>query len=220
MKMDRVHDLQKAFRRMVAAHSFPGRILSLADILGGVDDDLVLPAHLCVPAMTLLDAEMGFAVASPRSDEQSRLISQLTYARPLPATEADFLLAGAGDNYVLAALEAAKEGTLENPHEGATVIMEVAGMSSDDPSNAEGAWDAEAAAAGEAEDWPEWILTGPGIETRRCLRVAGSPRWADVRAERNREFPMGVDVILVDPSGRLAALPRTTKMRRTGGEAS
>ena len=208
MMLDRVHDIQDAFRKMVSAHSFPGRIVSLAGILDGVDDDLSLPAHLCVPAMTLLDAETGFAVASSRSAEQSRLISQLTYARSLPPAEADFLLAEAGDDYVLAALEAAKEGTLENPHEGATIIMEVAGLSSDDPSSS---------GAAENDGWPEWILTGPGIETEKRLRVAGSPQWAAVRAERNREFPLGVDLILVDASGRLAALPRTTKMVRTDG---
>ena len=125
MKLDRVHDLQDVFRKMVTAHSFPGRILSLESVMSGIDKDLPLPAHLCVIALTLLDAETGFAVVSARSDEQVRLISQLTYARPAPLADADFLFAKSGDEYVLSALDAAKEGTLEDPHKGATVIMEV-----------------------------------------------------------------------------------------------
>jgi alpha-D-ribose 1-methylphosphonate 5-triphosphate synthase subunit PhnH len=216
MNLDKVHDLQAAFRTMIAVHSFPGRILSVRGILDGVDADLSLPPHLCLPAMTLLDAETGFAVASGKSGEQSRLVSQLTYARPLPPAEADFLLAEAGDEFVLAVLEAAKEGTLENPHEGATVIMEVAGMASDDPANAE-----DARSDGREDvDWPEWVLTGPGIETERRLKVAGSPFWAEARTERNREFPLGVDILLLDASGLIAALPRTTRMMRSGGEAA
>ncbi len=253
MKLDRVHDLQDVFRKMVTAHSFPGRILSIESVMSGIDKDLPLPAHLCVIALTLLDAETGFAVVSARSDEQVRLISQLTYARSVPLDEADFLFAKSGDEYVLSALDAAKEGTLEDPHKGATVIMEVAGMCSDDPANYDEASGADEAAAladvsgtpgnrpfngdslsgGESSesfqsaegratalgstvstDWPEWILTGPGIETEKRLRVAGSPKWAEIRAVRNKEFPLGVDCILIDPTGRMAALPRTTKMKR------
>ena len=58
---------------------------------------------------------------------------------------------------------------------------------------------------------PELSLRGPGIETTQCLTVSGlaASEFATL-AEINQDFPLGVDTILTDASGRLACIPRSS----------
>ncbi|MBW1860755.1 MAG: phosphonate C-P lyase system protein PhnH [Deltaproteobacteria bacterium] len=59
------------------------------------------------------------------------------------------------------------------------------------------------------------LLSGPGVDGSRELYVSGLHRsWIDRREEWTKHFPLGVDLILVD-AGRMAAIPRTTKVRIT-----
>jgi alpha-D-ribose 1-methylphosphonate 5-triphosphate synthase subunit PhnH len=53
-------------------------------------------------------------------------------------------------------------------------------------------------------------LSGPGVEPGAALDIAPGGSWLAARAERNREYPLGVDMILADSAGRIVALPRTT----------
>ena len=89
-----------------------------------------------------------------------------------------------------AALDALAQGTEEEPHRAATLILQVDSL-------VEGAG---------------WRLTGPGIEHEHRLAVGGLPAgfatdWAANRAG----FPCGIDLILC-AGDRLAALPRTTAL--------
>lgn len=82
-------------------------------------------------------------------------------------------------------------GTLESPEQGATVIVCVESLG-------------EGVRLG---------LTGPGIGDESTLHVVGvDPAWWTHRSRWNASFPMGVDLILLS-SRRLAALPRTTRIR-------
>lgn len=55
-------------------------------------------------------------------------------------------------------------------------------------------------------------LRGPGLEQPRDLLLDGiAPEWFIKREEWGDRFPLGVDLILID-GGRIAALPRTTKI--------
>jgi alpha-D-ribose 1-methylphosphonate 5-triphosphate synthase subunit PhnH len=81
-------------------------------------------------------------------------------------------------------------GTEEEPQDGATLILEVAGL----------------------EENAGWRLTGPGIRDFHALRVIGAPPGFVAGWARNRaRFPRGVDVILT-ADDRLAALPRTVRI--------
>lgn len=55
-------------------------------------------------------------------------------------------------------------------------------------------------------------LAGPGVRGTRELRLDGLA--GDLLAARAEalEFPLGFDVLLVDPEGRVAGLPRTTRV--------
>lgn len=60
-------------------------------------------------------------------------------------------------------------------------------------------------------------LAGPGIESARRLGCGGlHPDWIAAREEWNADFPLGVDLILVDGT-KLTALPRTTRINHLAG---
>nr|BBJ02360.1 carbon-phosphorus lyase subunit PhnH [Marinobacter nauticus] len=84
-------------------------------------------------------------------------------------------------------------GSLAEPEHGATIIVRVTSL----------------------EDSSEFplILRGPGIEDTQTLSVGGlNNAWLTARTRWNRNFPMGIDLILVDNT-RVVALPRTTRIR-------
>jgi alpha-D-ribose 1-methylphosphonate 5-triphosphate synthase subunit PhnH len=114
----------------------------------------------------------------------------LTFARREPIERADFVIVDGRCDELNAALRNAKCGTLNDPHESATII----------------------ALAGFGGNLDEWRLAGPGIDGERSCRFSLAAGWDTARAERNREFPLGVDLVLISEDNRLAVLPRTTRV--------
>ena len=102
-------------------------------------------------------------------------------------------------NFVLAdgnrLLEAAPRlGTLENPEQGATVVLRVSRFG----------------------EGTRLRLTGPGIQHEQVLQISGvNPGWWVQRTEWNGHFPLGVDLILVTEH-EVAVLPRTTRINFKG----
>lgn len=137
----------------------------------------------------LLDHEVMLAV-TPHNEELERWLLQRTGCRLTSPHQADYLLAD-GDGW-RGAIEVAKLGTLEYPDTSATIAVALL-------------------AVGEGPLLLE--LQGPGIEGRALIRLDGAPAEA-VRSltEKNEHYPLGVDVILADAGGRIACLPRTTRI--------
>ena len=82
-------------------------------------------------------------------------------------------------------------GTDDAPEGGATVILQVAAL----------------------HGGPALTLTGPGIDGRAGLNVAGLPDdFAAQWARNHAQYPRGVDVILC-AGARVAALPRSVAVR-------
>jgi len=85
-------------------------------------------------------------------------------------------------------------GTLEFPEDSATAVLCVQ----------------ELFDSGELPGF-ELRLTGPGVKDLGQLFVTGlDARYLAERSEANRYYPMGIDVFLLDASGRLAGIPRTS----------
>jgi alpha-D-ribose 1-methylphosphonate 5-triphosphate synthase subunit PhnH len=103
--------------------------------------------------------------------------------------EADFVLVRGGDSY--GELATARQGTFLDPSLGATAIYELDAV---------------------GEGPLALSLTGPGVGPRpRTLRLAGMHAGeVDLIRSTRADYPRGVDVVLVDGSGRCAALPRST----------
>lgn len=138
----------------------------------------------------LLDQEVSFCAGSGADPEalEGRLCAA-TGARIAPLAEADFVLL---EEAAGGSLPAMKAGTLECPEEGATAVRAVRRLG----------------AGGLA-----LTLSGPGVPGERELRVDGLDVQdvEDIRASRVG-YPLGVDLYLVDESGRVAGLPRSTRV--------
>ncbi|MBP1967522.1 phosphonate C-P lyase system protein PhnH [Paenibacillus aceris] len=192
MKLDMVHDIQAAYRKLIDSMSKPGTISDLSEEAGKLEQfQGCLPATY-IAAQMLLDTEVTFKVVSEREGEVTHLLSQSTYAKEAALEEADFIfvLRDAAPGYVYSALEAAKIGELMDPHCSATLIIEAEGLSCG----------------------TKLELSGPGIQTTAKVEIQAAEDWIDIRAERNAEFPLGLDLIFTDTSHRILALPRTTQV--------
>jgi len=145
-------------------------------------------------ALTLLDGEVTFA--APGDGAFAGRVSRATRARPAPLPEADFVFlpaAGAEEG-----LRAMKQGTLEAPEEGATAMVLVESLKKE---------------GGDAV----LELSGPGVAGRRTLGVVGLPAGAVEAIRESRSgYPLGVDVFLLDGAGRVAGLPRSTRVGVAG----
>lgn len=177
-----VLDAQRCFRAVLDAMSRPGRVQRLA---GLPEPPAPLGATAAAVLLTLADADTPVwldagadAAAWLRFHAGAPLV-------PRPA-EAAFLLACGRPP----ALRDLAQGTDEEPHRSATLVLQVASL----------------------EEGTGWRLTGPGIEQAHRLRVTGLPAefLAEWQANRAR-FPCGVDLILC-AGDCLAALPRTTTL--------
>ena len=177
-----VRDAQRAFRSLLEAFSYPGRIVQLGL---GIEAPAPLGRAAAAACLTLLDYE------TPAWLDCSRESAAGTWLRfhcgcPLVADPgaARFAVTQAANLPRLAALDA---GEHEFPDRSATVIVEADCLESGTPVR----------------------LTGPGIKGAAALSVAGLPDWfwADWRAN-GALFPRGVDVLLTAGS-RLVGLPRT-----------
>ncbi|MCR8630287.1 phosphonate C-P lyase system protein PhnH [Paenibacillus radicis (ex Xue et al. 2023)] len=194
MKLDLVHDIQTAYRKLLDSMSRPGWITDLSEEANNLDTDTIcLPASLLL-ALMLLDTEVSFKVVSEREAQVTHLFNQLTYAKTAETDQADyiFVLSDSAPGDLAHALETAKIGDLIDPHHSATLIVETDGISSD----------------------AEFKLTGPGIKDAALVQVKTKDDWMEIRAERNAEYPLGLDLIFIDAGHRLLCLPRTTQVRK------
>ena len=184
---DPVAEAQGCFRALLDAMSRPG-------VVRRVPAEPRPPVPL-FPAAAAVLLTLADAATPVWTDAGSDAAAWLAFHAgcPLAASPSDaaFVLAcGAPPS-----LDVLAQGTDEEPHRSATLIVQVAAL--------------EAGCGG-------WRLSGPGIEAEHRLRVSGLPegfaaRWAANRAA----FPRGVDLVLC--AGRdLAALPRTAAIVEEG----
>jgi alpha-D-ribose 1-methylphosphonate 5-triphosphate synthase subunit PhnH len=196
LKLDIVHDLQSVYRKMVDSTSRPGLISDLRKEAALVEeeDKKGCTASLLLLALTLFDQEVSFKVFSTEADTVSKTINQLTYAKPTETKKADYLLIlqDAEKGSLEEAIINAKAGTLKNPHISATIIVEAASVTS-----------------GET-----LLLKGPGIQTTESAHLDIKENWVESRQEKNKEYPLGIDLIFIDQNHQLLSLPRTTQITR------
>lgn len=192
MRYDMVHDTQSAYRKLIRALSYPGTIVSLSREANKLDLKLPCYKGMQVLSLMLLDADTHFACVSNNEDLQEK-IRQLTYCFKQEMEKAPFILVTRDQNDSLGSvIEAACEGTLEDPQKGATIIVECKEIKGD----------------------PQFVLQGPGIPSKAYIAIDMDENWLDARNEKNQEFPLGVDMIFVDKQGNVVALPRTTRVER------
>jgi len=141
-------------------------------------------------ALALLDHEVTFCAVGEGAREVGQRLVRETGSRVVPLPEADFAMISGGDSD--GAVLNLSRGTLERPEAGATAVYAVERLGTG----------------------PLTLgLSGPGISGERTLGVEGlSSREAEAIRESRVDYPLGVDVYLVDGAGRVAGLPRSTRL--------
>lgn len=202
MNLDRVHDIQQAYRNLVCAFSYPGssRPLLPSSPETGLQNEIDDAALIL--ALMLLDNEVG-AYFHETSVSDLSLIQQLTCVRFEEPTAADFLFfpsagpASSGADI----LSRAFVGNHLDPHLGATAIIRMSRLP-------------ESISRSEAN----LLLSGPGIESELHLSIPKDTGWwFEARNSLCGEFPLGVDLILYDPEMNVMALPRSTRIEAVSG---
>ena len=178
---DPVLDAQASFRALLAAMSHPGRAHPAGR---GLSPPAPLTPALAAVALTLCDADTPLWTDAP---EEARGWLAFHCGCPFVADPAAaFVL----PLYAPPPLEALAQGTDEEPHLSATLLLPVAAL-------AEGSG---------------WRLSGPGIAGEARLAVRGAPPgFAAAFAAQRGRFPRGVDVILCAPE-HVACLPRSLRL--------
>lgn len=179
---DTVFDSQRAYRCLLEATANPGKLFALPPA-GADAAEVVL--------LMLLDGEVTFRALGPGAPEAEGRLVRETGARTAPLSEADFVLVLGGNSG--GALRDLKRGTLEAPEEGATAVYAVERLSE--------------------RGTLTLVLSGPGVPEERVLGVEGlALEEVEEIQESRAAFPLGVDVYLVDGSGLVAGLPRSTRV--------
>lgn len=192
MKFDYVHDIQQAYRKAIDCISKPGTINSLQE----ESQKLILPINcnksILILMLMLLDTEVSFHILGKDGEKISKNISQLTYSPAVSLRDADFIyvLGDCQQEQLKRAIEICKIGDLVNPHLSATLIIEVEKVSNQ----------------------KDLVLKGPGIKDEQYITVSIDKSWFKLRAQKNIEYPLGVDVYFVDQENNILALPRTTQI--------
>ncbi len=192
---DEVFDSQRHFRSILDSMARPGKINQMKDL--EFDPPVGLMRSTAAVCLSLLNHDVSFYLSRGNQTEEEFLKIN-TGSRPSSMEEADFLIVDEAESPDM--VRFVKEGLLTYPEQGATFIIQTRGVSEE-----------------RIEGYLGIHMEGPGINGDKDLYVSGlKADWIDVLKEKNSEFPLGVDVILVNdaPEGRLniACIPRSARI--------
>ncbi len=196
-----LHRAQRAFRSVLDAFARPGTVQSIELAPGNPARPAALDAALEAATRLFVDQAVTFCVADSETDATTAYLTSETHARRAPLRDADFVVVPARADAQTAreAVAEACRGTLTSPEKGATVLMGCARLAAvpEDGQVAEPAVHVVA-------------LRGPGVERENRFAVDRAD-WLRARDARGDEFPCGIEIVLVDPDGRVAAVPRSSR---------
>lgn len=198
-----VHGSQQAFRSALTAMSHPGRVLGLPSAaLAGLQPprsqhaDHPFGLAMSSLLLSLLDPSAALHLHGPLHSVAAAAYFRFHCGAVLVDAEGAALVAARAADLDATLWTALALGSDEAPQDGATLLVEVAGLDEQQP------------LPGAAL----LRLTGPGIARLQTLVVAGLPsafwHW---RRELQRQSPRGVD-LLVCCGQRIAAIPRSSQL--------
>lgn len=195
MAIDQIHDLQQVYRKLLHSMSRPGTISVLEKEAEGLDYELPCKKSTLLCAMTVLDAEVTFHIVPENQQALSEKISEYTSAKYAPVDQANFVivLESAMEEAVVEAMQQCKIGNLIDPQLSSTWIIESEKLTE------EGGL----------------VLLGPGIQDHARLHTGLQAAFWEARSKRNKEYPMGVDLIFTDDDSNAVCIPRTTRVMMT-----
>jgi alpha-D-ribose 1-methylphosphonate 5-triphosphate synthase subunit PhnH len=199
IQYDEVFDAQAHYRLLLDSMARPGKINVMPRM------ELTTPRGIhaagALVGFALLNSDVTYYVDGPAAEDVSLYLLVNTSARPAEVEEADY--AYVDGTAAAELLYRLKTGTLPYPENSATVIAAV------DELGGEGAAGAMSGSGGLV-----LTLSGPGVDGERRLSVAGiDAALLEALVTINAEFPLGIDLVLTDPTGRIACIPRSSRVR-------
>ncbi|MFH1080869.1 MAG: phosphonate C-P lyase system protein PhnH [Pseudomonadota bacterium] len=183
---------QRVFRVILDAVSRPGRICQMPGATHRQDRF----ACLFMVLETLLDQEATHCmIGEDGAAHLEPALYEATKSPPAALKEADFIIAPYGSTK--GGVSRAKRGLPEYPDLSATVVYRVDYITRE-------------------RDAPvKCSLRGPGILDSLALPTMEGFDHRELLqlCAVNRDFPLGVDALFVDPAGRIVALPRSTQIQ-------
>ena len=196
-----LHRAQRAFRCVLDAFAHPGTVHRLVPAPENPASPVALDASLELVVRLFVDQAVTFCVADSESDAVAAYLTSETHARRAPLRDADFVVVPARADAQTAseAVAEACRGTLVSPEKGATLLMGCARL-------------AGVPESGEVTEPAVHVvaLQGPGVERENRFAV-DRVDWLRARDARGDEFPCGIEIVLVDPDGRVVAVPRSSR---------
>ena len=194
LKLDLVHDIQSSYRKLLNCMARPGLIENIQEESEKLDINVKFYNATMILMLMLLDGEVSYKIVTDRKIEITNIASQMTFSNQAQAQNADFIfiLSDASPQSIVDAFRCAKIGDLVNPNKSSTIIFEI-----------------EDLLKGQ-----ELALIGPGIENTNYVKVQSLGDWIEERDKLNTEYPLGIDIIFIDPASNIMCLPRTTKISK------
>jgi len=174
------------FRVILQAASHPGKGFALSASVTHIDRQSALINMLG----GLLDNEVTFSIIGDVGNTMANALAFRTGSSLAGISEADFVIASRGRTDGMLAL--IKRGTLEYPDKGATVVYLIDEI---------------------ADKGGNVALTGPGIDGIIKPLFSGlDDSELSGLCKVNSEYPLGVDAMFLDAHGRVACIPRSTRI--------
>lgn len=186
MKTAAIHRDHATFRVVLQAMSHPGAPFQLP-----VQEPMTGEyAPLIQLLSCLMDNEVSFSIVGDECGSLATDLARHTGSSRSDIDKSDFVIAIGGTTS--GQMSRIKRGTLEYPDGGATLVYLVDGIMGE---------------GGTAE------LSGPGVNgTVRPLFTGLSAAELGGLREINAEYPLGVDAVFLDTSGRIVCIPRSSRI--------
>lgn len=187
---DFVNDTQKVFRKLLLALSNPGKQYSISEEMKGFSDKW---AALLAVGCTMQDNETTFYVE--KTPEFQQKLRELTLAKFEEVEKAQYIYLTSPVNYVNweNLLRSIKKGSLKDPQESATILVECETL----------------------EGNQEITLEGPGIDGE--LKIKGTEYMKTlmtIKQNQKMEYPCGIDIFLITHQGKIMGLPRLCRIKQ------
>ncbi len=191
--IDEFFHTQKIFRVLLDCMAKPGTIGRIDVVDSTEESGFPFTRYMLYVAKTLLDQETLFHVANDPGQVET-MISLDTMAVSGSLSGCDYLLTSGDDFFEI---ERLKRGSWQFPDESATIICQVIDLFDSFDNEGESV---------------SITLKGPGIKGLKEIAIEGlNPIFLDGLKECNREFPLGIDCILVGRTGKICCIPRSTR---------
>ena len=190
---DHLFQSQKQYRTLLDCMAKPG-------VIAVLDADITTPTAInkasVLIGFALLNSDVTFYNDYNQKEEINSYFLLNTSSAPAEVSNADFIfISGKQEN--TNAIDNAKSGLPEYPEQGAFVVIDV-----------------DTIADTLLDSGVVITLEGPGVKDTIEIYVAGiSIAILEAVAEKNIEYPLGVDTIFADKQGAIFCIPRSNKFK-------